>query len=702
MRWIPCPNGSGWWRAVCSALLGLVVLGMGCTEEYRRNRDLQSKDPAVRARAVRRIAKDHPKGAVTTLIGLLEDRAVRVRVEAANGLGKLKAKSAASPLGAALRDPDPRVRLAVVRALARLGRDLSADHLLTAAQDPNRRVRRVARFLLQDLGVDRPEQMRRIVARRVFKHRRMLVNRLPARRQEAAKMLGRSGRLDVVADLEHLVGDAYVKVAEEAATALGMIGGARAVTFLDQVSSRSKHGRQLARRGFLGLLEGRAPQGADLARRLLGSGDGELRAAALSYLLAKIPGVEPTAGDVLCRVLDDPDPRRAVRWANVLRQAKVRCPARMRTPAATRLAAMTQAAPLDPAVITWIRAELFGAGPPHATAVALAATRGDKRLRGKLLSRVQSDYAKLLLSSERWLDEKQWKRLEKLPTVKGVAVRRTDPGSLTGGGPPLGAQKQRLKRLLDRFPERQASVGELMPSGVNTDTVVWQLRWLETVGVAHTWLAGLVRKSPRLVRLAALEVLGRAQCEVAVCRSALALASVDGEAVVRTAAVHALGRSRSVDAKRLNLLLGDPSVQVRAAAALALARTQGERVYPELLKRFRQSRQSYLIEAFAVLADPRAEKVLLAVLREEHSRLRVGQRLAVLEGLEKLATKAAVDKLVSELEHPEPALRLAAARILARVGDRRALDPLAACAEDFYRVVRRSCIAARAAIQKRR
>lgn len=157
-----------------------------------------------------------------------------------------------------------------------------------------------------------------------------------------------------------------------------------------------------------------------------------------------------------------------------------------------------------------------------------------------------------------------------------------------------------------------------------------------------------------------------------------------------------------MDVKRLNLLLGDPSVQVRAAAALALARTKGEQAYPELLKRFRRSRQSYLIEAFAVLADPRAEKVLLAVLREDHSRLQVGQRLAVLEGLEKLATKAAVDKLVSELEHPEPALRLAAARILARVGDRRALDPLAACAEDFYRVVRRSCVAARAAIQKRR
>jgi HEAT repeat protein len=150
------------------------------------------------------------------------------------------------------------------------------------------------------------------------------------------------------------------------------------------------------------------------------------------------------------------------------------------------------------------------------------------------------------------------------------------------------------------------------------------------------------------------------------------------------------------------LLLGDPVVHVRAAAALALARSKVPGAYAELLKRFRQSRQSYLIEAFALLEDPRAEKVLLALLREEHSPLRVGQRLAVLEALERLATKAAIDRLVLELEHPEPALRLVAARVLARVGDRRALGGLAACAEDFYQVVRQGCATAREAIEKGR
>jgi len=691
-------------RAVVTALVGLVAMGPGCSKEYRRNRDLKSKDPAVRAEAARRIAADRPKGAVATLVGLLEDRAPRVRVEAANGLGKLKAKTAASPLGAALRDPDPRVRLAVVRALAKLGRDLAADHLLTAAQDANRRVRRVARFSLADLGVDRPEQMRRIVARRVFRYRRLLVNRLPARRLEAAKMLGRSGRLTVVADLEQVVGDAYVKVSEEAAAALGLIGGARAVAFLERLWAKSKHGRHLARRGFLGLLEGRAVEAAGLARRLVteGGGDYELREAALSYLLSKIDGVKPTGSEVVCRLLLDVDSRRAVRWSLALRRAKVQCPPTLPTPAATRLAAMTHAGPLTPTVVRWVRAEVTGPRRPHETAVALAATRGDKQLRALVLARVQSTYATLLSASERWLDERKWKRLEKLPTVGGIAVRRTDPGGRAGMAQPLGARKQKLKRLLDRFPPRQFTGQELMPPRIDAGVVAWQLGWLAAVPAAQPWLAGLVRKAPLAVRLAAMDAIARARCVAPTCRSALDLASVDAEATVRISALRALGTIGGADTKRLVLLLGDPVVQVRAAAALALARSKVAQAYPELLKRFRQSRQSYLIEAFAALADPRAEKVLLALLREDHSPLRVGQRLAVIEGLEKLATKAAIGKVVLELEHPEPALRLAAARVLARVGDRRALGPLAACSEDFYRVVRRGCAAAHKAIQKGR
>lgn len=690
------------WRLLVALWVTGAVLGAGCSKEYRQKRDLKSKDPAVRAAAARRIASERPKGAVATLVRLLEDRAPRVRVEAANGLGKLKAKTAASPLGAALRDPEPRVRLAVVRALAKLGRELASDHLLSAVEDPNRRVRRVARFALVDLGVDRPEQMRRIVARRIFTQRRLLVNQLPARRVAAAKMLGRSGQRRVLADLEQRVSDPYVKVSEEAAAALGMIGSPRAVAFLERLWGQSKHGQRLARLGYLALLEGLDPEAAGLARRLLSSKDVELRAAALTYLLAKVPGVKPTGADVLCRVLLDLDGRRGVRWGERLRRARVRCPVRLRTPAATRLAALTHPGPLDPAVARWARTALTGRGSPPPAAVALAAVRGDPALRGQLLARVRTAYTVLLRSSERWLDEKQWKRLERLPTIKGVAVQPPDTDTGPGGTPQLGARKQKLRRLLDRFPRHQTPGGELLPSRVDTAEVVWLIRWLADVPAAKAWLAALALKSPTAVRVAALEGLGRTRCTLAVCRRAWELASADGSAAVRVAAVRAFGSIGGVDNKRLTLLLADPVLGVRGAAALALAKSKVPGTYEVLLKRFRQSRQSYLIEAFTQLGDPRTEKVLIALLREEHSPLQVGQRLAVIEALEKLATRASMDKLVLELEHPEPAIRLAAARVLARVGDRRALDGLAACAQDFYRVVRRGCVAARKAIQKRR
>jgi HEAT repeat protein len=241
-----------------------------------------------------------------------------------------------------------------------------------------------------------------------------------------------------------------------------------------------------------------------------------------------------------------------------------------------------------------------------------------------------------------------------------------------------------------------------MPPRVSADVVAWQLSRLAAVPSAGEWLAELARRAPGAIRLAAVRALAQGGCATPACRSALTLASAAHAPALRIAAVQGLGRLKGVPPERLVLLLTDPAPRLRAVAALALARLGGPTVYDALLGGFRKSRESYLIEAFAVLGDPRAEKVLLALLREEHSPLRSGERLAVIEALERLGTKASIDRLVLELEHPEPALRLAAARVLYRVGDRRALDGLAACAEDFYQVVRQACAAARRRIEKGR
>ena len=67
-----------------------------------------------------------------------------------------------------------------------------------------------------------------------------------------------------------------------------------------------------------------------------------------------------------------------------------------------------------------------------------------------------------------------------------------------------------------------------------------------------------------------------------------------------------------------------------------------------------------------------------------------------------LARSSAHQSIAAAARALRVALRMTAARVLARVGDRRALEPLAACAEDFYRVVRQACRAARVALKKGR
>ncbi|MFH2009778.1 MAG: HEAT repeat domain-containing protein [bacterium] len=696
------------WRAGITLFAVTVALVLcllpGCSKEQRLDRDLQSKDPAVRAAAARQLGKERPEGAAARLIRLLDDRSARVRIEAATALGRLKATAAANPLGAALRDGDPSVRLAAVRALATLGRDAAADHLLTAVQDVNRRVRRTARFALQDLGVPQAEQQRRIAQRRLYKQRRMLVNRIPSRRIEALKALGRSGRRSIVADLEQLVGDPYVGVAEEAAAALGMVGGGRALAFLERLSAQGEHHRKVARRGFLALLSGREPPARALAIRLLNDDDTELREAALEYMVTPIPGVErPTPAEV-CRVLLDRVVRRAVRSARRLRRAGVRCPERLRTQEATRIAALTRPAPLPAATAAWVRTQLGRPTAADDAAVALAAHSLDARLQELALTGVQASYKTLLETSERWLDEPQWKRLARLPTSQGAVIGPTPPLPVAQSE---GSKQGKLDRLLQRFPDHSGTtLQELMPPQIDVTVLTWQLRALAEVKGAWAWLSSLAKLAPVDIRVAAFEALGRSGCELDLCRKALELGCGDSRAEVRTAAVTALRRAPgtlpAALAETLILLLGDPALTVRSGAALALARGKTPKAYPALLDVFRKSRQTYLVEAFGALGDPRAERVLLGLLREDHSPLNVGERLAVIEALGRVGTRAALERLVPELDHTAPAIRRAAALVLARIGDRRALDRLAVCAEDFYRAVRVSCAAARQKILKKK
>ena len=77
----------------------------------------------------------------------------------------------------------------------------------------------------------------------MYQLRRRLLSRIPARRVEAVKTLGRSGERAVLGDLKKMVADRYAAVSEQAATSLGMVGGKRALTYLEQLEKFYQSGK---------------------------------------------------------------------------------------------------------------------------------------------------------------------------------------------------------------------------------------------------------------------------------------------------------------------------------------------------------------------------------------------------------------------------------------------------------------------------
>lgn len=686
-----------------AAVLAL-MLAFACERaEERFHRAATSPDPGVRARTAQRLAKERPRNAVALLLGLLDDRDLRVRVEAAQALGQLRAAAAANPLSGLLRDPEPRARLAAVRALARLGRDAAAEALLGAVDDPGREVRRAARFALADLGIGRPEQVRRLAERTLHRYRRQLLSRLPAERIEACVQLGRSGRDAVAADVARLLRDPYADVSRAAAMALGALGTPGARQSLEQLAATSTEAAALARHGYLELLRQRTPEARAAATRFLASADLDLRVAALGALLiAPEGGPRPAAGE-LCRALDVAEPAQAVALALALAAAQVVCdglPAGA-SEVGKRAAALTRPPPLTAADRAWVRQRVAGPEPVDRLVAALAAHSRDVELGTLLVGRASARYAELLRASERWLDEAAWRRLEADPAgAAGPADTRASPPATSPGG--AGAPSDRLRRLLDRFPDRrEGETVELLPPRLDEKEVTTLLGAVAPIPSAWPWLAELAGRAPVRVRTEALLALGRSPCGSVPCREAVQTALGHEDPEVRRAAARVLAQRPALLPERLAGLLGDPDLEIRRAAAWALSTARPATAFEALQAAFRRGREPHLVEAFARLGDRRAERLLSGLLREEQTGLRLGERLAVVEALEWLGSRDTALALAVELEHPEPGIRLAAARALGRLGDRRSASDLAICREDFYRVVREACQEASQAVQRR-
>lgn len=133
-------------------LLPLSTAGMdrGALLEERL-RDLDSKVPVVRARAVTLLGEMGHRAASPDLIEALEDPEKAVRREAARALGRLRESRAVDALVKATRDRDPNVRLYATHALGEIRDSKARAALLEALSDSRYGVREEAAWALREL-----------------------------------------------------------------------------------------------------------------------------------------------------------------------------------------------------------------------------------------------------------------------------------------------------------------------------------------------------------------------------------------------------------------------------------------------------------------------------------------------------------------------------------------------------------------------
>jgi HEAT repeat protein len=115
-------------------------------------RQLKSKDPATRRKALQQLCDTPNPRALESLREVLQDEDPEVRQLAATALGKLRDDACLEPLLAALQDRDPDVQKAVIQGLKTFSGDKAINAILPLLRSPDAAVRGQAAQALQMLG----------------------------------------------------------------------------------------------------------------------------------------------------------------------------------------------------------------------------------------------------------------------------------------------------------------------------------------------------------------------------------------------------------------------------------------------------------------------------------------------------------------------------------------------------------------------
>lgn len=165
-------------------------------------------------------------------------------------------------------------------------------------------------------------------------------------------------------------------------------------------------------------------------------------------------------------------------------------------------------------------------------------------------------------------------------------------------------------------------------------------------------------------------------------------AAKDPVAIVRAEAITALGKSQ--DARVVDLIgeaLGDPSEEVQAKAAMALAGTKSDKARAYLTLQYSRRGRSTRLVIVQALKASNIPGAMAAVVAAEAKSIWEGnlqtlqdgslpERVGAAEQLGKSGRPEAVNRLVPLIKDPQVMLASAAVRGLGNAGDRRAVEPI--------------------------
>ncbi|MBM4318919.1 MAG: HEAT repeat domain-containing protein, partial [Deltaproteobacteria bacterium] len=574
------------------------------------------------------------------------------RRNAAESLGNFRERAAREPLYALLADPELDVRMVAAQSLVALGETPAAEPCWVPYW-----VAEGAWELLVGLGEPAVEALAGVLS-----------DRQTLRRCGAVQALGRIGGPAAVAALVGALGDEESRVRRAAAAELGWLKAPAAVAAL--AGLLGDEGAAAEAVAALAAI-GEAAVGP-LARMLAG----EDAAARLRAVEALGRGGCTQALPPLLELLDCPHGELRCRALEAL--------GRLAGPEAA--AAALQTLRTDPeGAVRAAAARLLGVcGAAAAEAVpelrrCLADSFAEvRRASEQALQELGAPPSPELLAAAILIAEERWERCVELGEAATELLlhvageRGGDPRSLKNRGAALRC----LGRLADAraLPVLLAAAGEMSP--VVQEAAAWALGELRLDACADPLqrLAGSRSESVRAAAVQAIGRLGRAEL-----LPLLRAAQQDPASAVRVAATVALGQDGESSAPRLLEALhgADPALRAAAAEALGL---QGELAAIDPLvgllddgvAEVRRAAEQSLLRLGWVPIGWRARRTDRGFVCWTERSFWLGED----------ARASQLELLVAALGHPDQVRRRNAAEGLGRIGDRRAVEPLAALLAD--------------------